>query len=205
MKHDAHSAKLDEYRKLRDQAGETVDDQLNLARWCEKAGLKEQQRAHLTSALELQPNNKEAISKLGLVRFQHHLVPASQVDDIKTRIKESTAVSKVWKDRVDGWQQQLKDHPNDPEVLKQIRAVRDPAAIYALDRGLQYSGKEACLAVVDALATMPQQASTDVLIRAAAFFCLSACSRAGDLRTEIASRVRLCAAFDCGIEVANTS
>ena len=110
-KHDAHSAKLDEYRKLRDQAGATVDDQLNLARWCEKAGLKEQQRAHLTFALQLQPNNKEAISKLGLVLFQHRLVLASQLDDIKAKIKESTAISKVWKDRVDDWRQQLKDHP----------------------------------------------------------------------------------------------
>jgi Pretoxin HINT domain len=169
VKHDAHSAKLDEYRKLRDQAGETVDDQLNLARWCEKAGLKEQQRAHLTFALELEPNNKEAISKLGLVSFQHHLVPASQLDDIKIRIKESTAVSKVWKDRVDGWQQQLKDHPNDPEVLKQIRAVRDPAAIYALNRGLAQSGQDACLAVVDALAAIPQQAATESLLRIALF------------------------------------
>jgi hypothetical protein len=75
-KQTANSAKLDEYRKLRDQAVQTVDDQLQLARWCEKAVLKEQQRAHLMFLLQLQPNNKEAISKLGLVRFNGQLVPA---------------------------------------------------------------------------------------------------------------------------------
>jgi tetratricopeptide (TPR) repeat protein len=168
-KQDAHSAKLDEYRKLRDQAGATVDEQLNLARWCEKAGLKDQQRAHLMFALELQPNNKEAISKLGLVRFRGRLIPAAQLDDIKAQFEESQAESKEWKSRVDGWRQQLRDHPSDQEVLKQIRAVRDPAAIFALERGLAHSGQDACLAVIDALTAMPQQLATESLLRAALF------------------------------------
>jgi tetratricopeptide (TPR) repeat protein len=168
-KHDAHSAKLDEYRKLRDQAGATVDDQLNLARWCEKAGLKEQQRAHLMFALQLQPNNKEAINKLGLVRYRGRLVPAKQLDDIKAQMKQSLAESKEWKTRVDGWRARLQEHPGDQAVLKQIRAVRDPAAIHVMERGLAHSGQEACLAVINALATMPQQSATDALLWAALF------------------------------------
>ncbi len=166
-KQDAHSAKLDEYRKLRDQAEQTVDGQLNLARWCEKAGLKEQQRAHLMFVLELQPNNKEAISKLGLVRFQGQLIPATQLDEIKAKLDASTAVSKEWKARIDDWCEQLKKHPHDEDVLKQIRDVRDPAAIFALERGLAHSGQDACLAVIDALAAMPQQAATDSILHAA--------------------------------------
>src|SRR5262249_23146223 len=134
-KRDLRSAKLDEYRKLRDQAAQTVESQLNLARWCDRAGLKEQQRAHLMSALELQPRNKEAIAKLGLVRLRGQLVPADQLDDIKAKQEQSLAVSKEWKDRVGEWAKQLKENPSDPEVLKQIRAVRDPAAIYAMQSG----------------------------------------------------------------------
>jgi tetratricopeptide (TPR) repeat protein len=117
-KQDAHSAKLDEYRKLRDQAAQTEGDQLKLARWCEKAGLKEQQRAHLMFALQLQPNNKEAISKLGLVRFHGQLVPAAKLDDLKGQLKQSMAESKEWKAKVDDWQKQLQEHPNDPDVLR---------------------------------------------------------------------------------------
>ncbi len=177
-KQDSQFAKFDEYRKLRDQSAQTVDDQLQLARWCEKVGLKEQQRAHLMFALELQPNNKEAISKLGLVRFHGQLVPATQLNDIKAKLDSSTAVSKEWKARVDGWSEQLKKHPNDVEILKQIRAVRDPAAIWALQSGLAYSGQDACLAVVDALAAMPQQAATDSLLHAAVFSPLDEVSRA---------------------------
>ena len=163
----ARSAKLDQYRKLRDQAGNTVDEQLNLARWCEKAGLKEQQRAHLMFALELQPNCKEAISKLGLVRYRGQLVPAAQLDDIKAKLKQGMTESKEWKDRVDDWAQRLKDHPNDPVVLKQIRAVRDPMAVFSLERGLGHSGQDACLAVVDALAAIPQQTATNALVHIA--------------------------------------
>jgi hypothetical protein len=170
-KQDAHSAKLDEYRKLRDQASQTVDAQLDLARWCEKNVLKEQQRAHLMFALELQPNCKEAISKLGLVRYRGELVPATELDDIKARLKQSIAESKEWKERVESWRQQLQDHPNaaHDDVLKQIRAIRDPAAIPVLERELAHSGQEVCLAVIDALTAMPQQAATESLLRAALF------------------------------------
>jgi hypothetical protein len=170
-KQDAHSAKLDEYRKLRDAAGATVDEQLNLARWCEKAGLKDQQRAHLMFALQLQPKNKEAISKLGLVRYRGQLVPAKQLDEIKAEEKQSQTESKEWKARIDGWRQVLQDRPKSAheDVLNQIRAVRDPAAIHLLERDLAHSGEDAYLAVVEALASMPQQAATDVLIRAALF------------------------------------
>ncbi len=85
--------------------------------------------AHLMSVLELQPNNKEAISKLGMVRFRGQLIPAVQLDEIKAKLDASTAVSKEWKARFEDWAKQLKAHPNDSDVLKQIRAVRDPAAI----------------------------------------------------------------------------
>ncbi len=169
VKQDAHSGKLDEYRKLRDQAAQTVDDQLKLARWCEKAGLKEQQRAHLMFVLQLEPNNKEAISKLGLVRFRGQLVPATQVDEIKDKLKQSTTVSKEWKDRVNKWHEQLSTLPKSSreDVLKQIRAVSDPAAIPAMERGLSHSGQDVGLAVVTALSGMSQQSATDALVRAA--------------------------------------
>ncbi len=165
----AHSAKLDEYRRLLVQATQTVDDQLQLAHWCEKAGLKEQQRAHLMFVLQVQPNNKEAISKLGLVRFNGQLLPAIQLEEIKSKLKQSTTASKEWKTRVDKWHAQLLAQPKSSreEILKKIRAVDDAGAISAMEKGLSYSGPDAGLAVVAALSSMPQQSATDALVRAA--------------------------------------
>ena len=168
---------MDEYRKLRDQAGATVDDQLSLARWCDKAGLKEQQRAHLMFALQLKPNCKEAIAKLGLVHFSGRLVPATELDDIKNRLKQSLVESREMQDRVGKWQLQLREHPHDQSILNQVRAVRDPAAIPVLSKRLGYSGQDACSAVVDALAAMPQQAATDALIRVALYSSYDPVSR----------------------------
>jgi len=185
-KQDAHSAKLDEYRKLRDQAGATVDEQLDLARWCEKAGLKEQQRAHLMFALELQPNCKEAISKLGLVRYRGELVPAAQLDGIKAQLKQSMAESKEWKARVYGWRQQLQDHLNasHSDLLKQIRDIHDPAAIAPLERYFAKSTLDVHMAIIDSLATMPQQAAVESLIRYAVF------SQYGDARQKAAYELK---------------
>jgi hypothetical protein len=166
---DSHSAKMDEYRQLREQAAPTVDGQLDLARWCEKAGLKDQQRAHLMFVLEMQPNNKEAISKLGLVRFQRRLVPADQLDEIKAKLQDSRDESKEWKTKIDDWHAQLQKNPHDPEVLKQIRAVRDAGALHFISKELANSGEDACLAIIDATAEMHQQWATETLLRAALY------------------------------------
>ncbi|HZZ29751.1 MAG TPA: polymorphic toxin-type HINT domain-containing protein [Pirellulales bacterium] len=169
-KRDAHSAKLDEYRQLRDQAGVTVDEQLNLARWCEKAGLKEQQRAHLLFALDLDPGNKEATTKLGLVRYRGQLVPTAQLDDIKAQVKQSFAESNQWKQQAAQWLQQWREKPQTrDDILKQIRAIRDPAAIPSLEKMLSNSGLEVGKAIVECLAAMPQQAATESLLRFAVF------------------------------------
>ncbi len=58
----------------------------------------------------------------------------------------------------------LKKHPNDEEVLKTNSCcARSLSAIFAL-RKLSHSGQKACLAVIDALSTMPQQSSTHALV-----------------------------------------
>jgi hypothetical protein len=170
-KHDPRSAKLEEYRQLRDQTAKTVESQLELARWCEKAGLKEQQQAHLMFALQMEPSNKEVRSKLGLVRYGGRLVPAGQVNDIKANSKQSWVEAKEWKTRVDKWRWVLQEGPKSSreDVLKQIREVREPGAISAMETALSHSGKDACLAAIEAFAAMPQQSATDALVRAALY------------------------------------
>ena len=170
-KHDAHSEKLDEYRKLRDETAGTLDAQLKLARWCEKAGLKEQQRAHLMFALQLDPKCKEAIAKLDLIRYRGSLVSKAKLDDVKAKAKESLSESNEWKTTAYHWRQKLQDGTKSEraEVLRQIAEVRDPAAIGALEKELNNSGETAALAVIDALTAMPQQVATESLLRAAIF------------------------------------
>ncbi|HZZ27741.1 MAG TPA: polymorphic toxin-type HINT domain-containing protein [Pirellulales bacterium] len=170
-KHDAHSAKLDEYRQLRDQAGATADEQLNLARWCEKAGLKEQQRAHLLFALDLDPNNKEAIGKLGLVEYRGEMIPKAQLDDVRDRDRQLMTDSQEWKSRIYSWRQQLQNHPNSShdDMLNNIRAIRDPAAIPSLEKELSNGGIAVGNAVIASLAAMTQQAATDALVRMALY------------------------------------
>jgi hypothetical protein len=63
------SGKFAAYRQLRDAAAQTANDQMRLARWCEGAGLKDQERLHLAAALQLRPTNvqqRDIMTKLGL-------------------------------------------------------------------------------------------------------------------------------------------
>src|SRR5690348_8374504 len=48
----SQAGKVDEYRKQRDQRGDTLDDHIALARLCAKLGLKDSERAQLIMVLQ---------------------------------------------------------------------------------------------------------------------------------------------------------
>jgi hypothetical protein len=74
---------LASYRRKRDSAGDTAEDQAALARWCGKNGLADEQRAHWWRTLAIQPTNAEAIKALGFQLHQGLLVSKEQAKQIR--------------------------------------------------------------------------------------------------------------------------
>src|SRR5262249_17347159 len=90
------AGKVDEYRKQRDQRGNTLDDHIALARLAAKLGMKENERGQLMIMLQLDRKNKEAIMKLGLVTKYGLLVTPQQLESLKAANRSASASFARW-------------------------------------------------------------------------------------------------------------
>ena len=158
-------AKLDEYRQRQDQAKNTVQDQTDLALWCEKAGLAEQAKLHWFNVLKLQPNSKQAQSKLGVVRYHGMFMPASQVASFNDNQKKQQADFTKWKDQLAALRKQVESGNKADEALDQIRDIHDVAAIPAMEAEFGKAKLELGKAVVQALSKMQEFAATQSLVK----------------------------------------
>ena len=145
--------------------------QSKVARWCQEAGLKEQERLHLANVLQLRPTNnqqRDVAEKLGLVRYRKILMPAATAEALKRQAKESEAALQKWKPVLTRLRGDLesRDKARQEAAAQQLEAVHDvTAAIPALETVFAKSTADAGQAAIAALAAMPQQEATDSLVR----------------------------------------
>ena len=156
-----------EHRKRLENLAPDVDEQIALARWCRTAGLKVEERGHLLFALDRDPKSKEAITKLGLVRYGGHLVTPAQIEQFKTVSQRIVEAGKKWNPKLYELRQRFdRRDGNRDEVLAEIRKIRDIAAIPFIERTLGTAAdSELALAAVDAQKAIPKQEATESLVR----------------------------------------
>lgn len=162
---------LEEYRRLRGTYADRADAQLELADWCHRRGLKDQERAHLSRSLDLNPNQPAVRSRLGMVFVEGNWLSQREAGEARERGRQAASDLKHWKprcekmraavDRLTGRQREA--------ALEQIRALRDPAAITALETIVAPADDDAGLAVVEALAEMKRPEADVALARLASF------------------------------------
>lgn len=154
------------YEALRATLRDTVNDHLKIARWCEHEGLVDQQRAHLLGALALQIDLEEAIVKLQAIQRRQAAAAEQQARALRIGPKQLARRS-PWRSMVRKVEAGLDgDRPAQREpALRQLRAIRDPAAIPALEQLCDYDSAGAGGAVIAALSAMPEQAAADALVR----------------------------------------
>ncbi len=81
------NSKLLEYESKRASIADTADGQLEMAKWCELAKLPEQRRAHLVSALRIDPENTVAHEALGHRRVGWNWITPEQMRRAEERWK----------------------------------------------------------------------------------------------------------------------
>ena len=123
-----------EYADRRAQTPMTARAQRDLARWCDRAGLKAESLAHFMVVARLDPEDLEARRRLGL-RFQGGMLK-SEVE-IAAEAIEAEAQAKAdrsWGPKIATWRKWLLDPAHKSEAIKALGEVRDPRAIPSVRR-----------------------------------------------------------------------
>jgi hypothetical protein len=172
----SQDAKLAEYRRLRAQAGDKVNDQFALARWCRRKGLKDEERAHLTRVLIAKPNHAETLDRLGLRWYQGSLLTGEQIKRRRAEKVQARRDLDRWRPVLLKLRRELSDASEEVRARAQqkLLAIRDTASISAIDsvllkRRRRPTDKEIRLALdgVAALGNFSDLAATHLLTKQA--------------------------------------
>jgi len=131
----AEDDRYQSYLKIRDRYPATVESQLELARWCGAHGLPDQQRAHLTKVLELDPEHVIARAALGFERVDGMWIDVAEVTKGSERSKELAENLRSWKPKCEqilAGLQNTSQHRR-AAAVSQLKAIHDKAAIPALE------------------------------------------------------------------------
>lgn len=158
----ADDNRLARYEARRLRTPNSIDAQLQIAAFCHSEGLLDQQRAHLTRVLELNPNEPRARAALGFTRSGNDWISADERKRTDSEEKTRSESLAAWKSTMEKYVKSL-----DATSVKrrtyaevQIVEIRDPKAIPALETILATHSAAAAELALKALSNMsdPQAA-----------------------------------------------
>jgi Pretoxin HINT domain len=163
----ANDTTLKEYRALRDKTPKTLAGQMELAAWCLKHKLYPQQRAHLTAALEINPNYAAARKALGHVRMGPFWISRRELEQRRKDAEQAAKDLKRWAPTVKSIRDALTSgsRVRFQRGLKRLKAINDPAAIPAIELALAYDKPRLAMETIDYLGQKSSKESTLALAR----------------------------------------
>lgn len=123
------SARFEEYLGRRQRAGLTVEDQLELARWCEQNGLEREMRAHLITVLRLDPSRESSWKRLGYQKHQGRWMLPEQIEAGKAEAKAQVEADALWKPQLAKWKKELAAPKTHAAAQAALADVSDPRAV----------------------------------------------------------------------------
>ncbi len=162
------------YRKLRNALVDTADNHRELATWCRKHKLPDEERIHWAKVLEFDQNDAEALKGLGLQLVDGRLLTRKQIEQENKRTGEQLRATKHWQPLFVKWRSAL-EHVGRREytnALDGLRKLSDPDAIPALEAvfgasGTSQKSTELNRLLIETVGRMPQPEATQVLLRSA--------------------------------------
>jgi hypothetical protein len=158
---------LNEYRTMRAKTPRTLAGQLELATWCRQHKLYDQQRAHLTAALEIDPNHAAARKALGFVRMGPFWISQRELEQRRKDAVQAAKDLKRWAPTVKSIRAALTgtSRLRYQQALKRLKAIHDPTAIPAIELGLAYENPRLAIETIDYLGQKTSKESTLALAR----------------------------------------
>jgi hypothetical protein len=126
------SAKFAAYEARRALAGESAEDQVKLADWCQTHGLTHESHAHLFAAILRDPSRPEPAKKLGLRSVDGHWVVPSQEAQAKREHAEAETAHHKWVTALSKLARSYASPHHQAEALHELGKVHDPLAAAAV-------------------------------------------------------------------------
>ena len=159
------------YQRTREKYPETVAGQMELANWCSRRGLADEERAHLTQVVALDPDHLEARRRLGFVRVGGMWVSLEEIERAQSDSQSDREALAKWRPTIEGIRRDLhRDRDAYRERAREkLLAIDDPDAAVAIERILADDSEPAALLAVEALGAMYRGGATTALARLAVF------------------------------------
>jgi tetratricopeptide (TPR) repeat protein len=162
---------LGAYEKQRDKAADTLEGQLNIARWCLNRGLPDQARAHYNQVLQFDADNAEARADLGYRRVGNTWVAKPELDEMVSEAQRLSKALNKWLPRVTAIRSGLVEGqgPGFETAKKQFAEINDSEAMPALEYVFSAVNEECATMLVEKLAQWSELPSTQALVRQAIY------------------------------------
>jgi hypothetical protein len=165
----AADPKQKSYREMRSAKAGTPEGQLELARWCRKQKLGEEERLHWWTLLSMQPGNPEAIKGLQLRQFKGLLLTSDEIDLIKKQQAAAEKAERQWTPKLKKIKQAI-EHGELAEreaALNELKSISDPLAIPAIEKVFGFDDVKIGRQLVEMAANMPDDDGVGFLVRLA--------------------------------------
>lgn len=163
---------LERYRGRRERAAKTFEDQLQLADWCQKQGLRDQERSHLTAALVLAPTDRQAVilPRLGYCMLGNQWVSGEQFAEWREMNRRTSASLKSWQTKLERIAEKLAGSRRQHEQgVANLKELASSDSIPAMEYILCGRDEVCALAAVEAFETVKSYQGTLALARQAVF------------------------------------
>jgi hypothetical protein len=159
--------RFDAYHRLAAKNTNTWLDEHALANFCDRNGMHEQEQVHLANMLRLIPNSPDVRQKLGLMRYNGEYMTPAQFAAVQAEEHLRDVTVNTWVPRLVALRKDITGGQNEAreKALGDLRAIRDPEAIPALEAATKLSPAAVGKAVVASLSEMRGQSATDSLVR----------------------------------------
>lgn len=142
--------RIGSYIEQREAAEDTVAGQLQLANWCRRRGLNDQERAHLSRVIQIDPNNEVARARLGFQRDENgKWVAAEERLAAQLRQRTNAELLSTWRGAISGIREGLSSNRRERKqrAEQELLSIRDPDAIPAIEVILSSNPEHVYLAI----------------------------------------------------------
>lgn len=154
-----------EYRALRDKLGNYIESHRQLARFCRKHKLADNERGHWRRVIDLSRNDIEARKALGHVPFMGGWSTKAEIERLSKATGAYTKSMTEWSKKLPPKIADLygKDGKRKEKAREELLAIHDAAAIPVLMNSLAYRSEESTLLLVEILSGIRDFDSSRVL------------------------------------------
>jgi Pretoxin HINT domain len=165
----AVEARMAEYRFRRDVAEDSLDGQLELARWCDQQGLALQRVAHLRRALRFSPESQEIHYALGNINVNGQWLTPEQYVKEQKKIAATDSRLDRWSSMVNECMRLIRSQSSEKreQGWTTLEAIDDPSIVTVMESTLLPANSNVAIRGLDLISRFEVREASEILTRTA--------------------------------------